>query len=426
MIVLVSGIGIILAHLFNSKGLKVLGVAFLDFGLPNRVYSFIHYSQHLHPITIYRSSLIRAAFSYVGTEITALTAGEAKNPKKTLPSAIKGVAYRICAFYILGTLVVGLLVPSNDPRLNLNSHDAASSPFVIAIQNSGIKALPSIINAALLSSAWSAASSDMYTSSRALYALALSGSAPAIFKRTTSWGLPWPSLIVTFMVGLLAYMSVGAGTAGQVFSWLANMLSVCGLISWTGTFFTYLRFDAGVKAQNIDRNLFPYKSPVRTIGAIYGLVLCCLFLLTNSFTVFVSAFFSNLTNPAEANVHIPRSAQMKGQWDTATFITGYFPILNAVFLYTGSYWYFKKQGLRVSMIPLHELVSLSFDKTKSFDQVTFVLFFPKPKDFVTEARDELRDGVDEEKSTPGGARVFIEKFKTVKLKISIERRQSFR
>ncbi|MBW0489160.1 hypothetical protein O181_028875 [Austropuccinia psidii MF-1] len=134
----------------------------------------------------------------------------------------------------------------------------------------------------------------MYTSSRALYALALSGSAPAIFKRTTSWGLPWHSLIFTFMVDLLAYMSVGAGTAGQVFSWLANLLSVCGLISWTGTFFTYLRFDAGVKAQN------------RTIGAIYGLVLCCLFLFTNSFTVF-----------------------MKGQWDMATFITSFFLILNA-------------------------------------------------------------------------------------------------
>ena len=90
-----------------------------------------------------RSVLIQASFSYIGTEITAITAGEAKNPKKSLPSAIKGVAVRICMFYILGTFVIGLLVPSNDPRLNLGSHDAASSPFVIAIENSGIKTLPS-------------------------------------------------------------------------------------------------------------------------------------------------------------------------------------------------------------------------------------------------------------------------------------------
>jgi amino acid transporter len=72
-----------------------------------------------------------------------MTAAEAKNPKKSLPRAIKGVAVRIALFYILGVLVIGLLVPSNNPRLNLNSHDATSSPFVIAIEKSGIKSLPS-------------------------------------------------------------------------------------------------------------------------------------------------------------------------------------------------------------------------------------------------------------------------------------------
>ncbi|MBW0518477.1 hypothetical protein O181_058192 [Austropuccinia psidii MF-1] len=309
--------------------------------------------------------LVQASFSFIGTEITALTAAEAKNPKKTLPSAIKGVAYRICIFYILGTFIIGILVPSNDPRLNLQSHTAASSPFVIAIENSGIKVLPSIINAALLSSAWSAASSDMYTSSRALYALALAGNAPAIFKRTTSWGLPWVAMMVSIMVALVAYMSVGSGGAGEVFGWLSNMTSVCGLLSWTGIFITYLRFDAGVKFQNIDRNVFPYKSPLRTMGAIYGLLFCCSILLTNSFTVF-----------------------MTGEWDTATFITGYFPIINIFFLYGGSYYYYKKQGVNVAPIPLQEL------------------------DFVTDARDESRDGVDDLESESSGLRTFAEKFKT--------------
>lgn len=76
----------------------------------------------------------------------------------------------ILIFYILGTFVIGLLVPSNDPSLNdpLHKGTAAASPFVIAISRSGIKGLPSVINACLLTSAWSAASSDLYTSSRAL------------------------------------------------------------------------------------------------------------------------------------------------------------------------------------------------------------------------------------------------------------------
>jgi amino acid transporter len=78
------------------------------------------------------------------------------------------VYIRILLFYIGGVTIIGLLVPSNDPGLGLGSGTAAASPFVIAIKRSGIKALPQIINACLLTSAWSAASSDLYTSSRAL------------------------------------------------------------------------------------------------------------------------------------------------------------------------------------------------------------------------------------------------------------------
>ena len=118
--------------------------------------------------------MTQAAFSYIGTEIVAIAAGEAKNPRRNLPKAIKRVYIRILLFYIGGTFIIGLLVPSNDPGLNLNSGDAASSPFVIAIETAGIKGLPSVINACLLTSAWSAGNSDLYCSSRALCEYALS------------------------------------------------------------------------------------------------------------------------------------------------------------------------------------------------------------------------------------------------------------
>ena len=108
-------------------------------------------------------------------------------------------------FYLLGTFCIGLLVPSNDPRLKLGSGTAASSPFVIAMNNAGIKALPSIINACLLTSAWSAASSDLYTSSRALYGLAANGSAPKIFLKTNRFGLPYLCVAVGTAFALLSY-----------------------------------------------------------------------------------------------------------------------------------------------------------------------------------------------------------------------------
>ena len=76
--------------------------------------------------------------------------------QKNLPKAIKRVYVRILLFYICGTFIIGLLVSSQNPSLRLNS-GTAKSPFVIAISSCGIKALPSIINACLLTSAWSAA-----------------------------------------------------------------------------------------------------------------------------------------------------------------------------------------------------------------------------------------------------------------------------
>lgn len=94
--------------------------------------------------------LIQAAFSYIGTEITAIAAGEAKNPKRNLPRAIKKVYFRIIVFYILGTFVIGLIANPNDPALNLSTSTAAKSPWVTAVNEAGIKSLPSVINGAFL------------------------------------------------------------------------------------------------------------------------------------------------------------------------------------------------------------------------------------------------------------------------------------
>ena len=122
-----------------------------------------------------------------------------------------------------------MLVPSTDPRLGSDG-TANGSPFVIAIVNAGIGGLPHVINAALLTSAWSAASSDLYTSSRALYGLSLSRNAPAIFRWTTRKGLPLPAIIVGCAFAFLAYMGSSSGSA-KVFGWFVNMTSVSGLMT---------------------------------------------------------------------------------------------------------------------------------------------------------------------------------------------------
>lgn len=133
------------------------------------------------------STLVNAAFSYGGVETVAVAAGEAENPRKNIPKAVRRVFWRILFFYVLGSLAIGVLVPYNDSNLlsaqKSGASGAAQSPWVIAIDRAGIKGLPSVINAVILTSASSSANSFLYTGSRYLYALAQNGQAPRIFLK---------------------------------------------------------------------------------------------------------------------------------------------------------------------------------------------------------------------------------------------------
>ena len=104
-----------------------------------------------------------------------------------------------------------MLLDLPPPRIQvhlLNGTDnAASSPFVIAAKLAGVKVLPSLINAVLLTVVLSAANSNVYSGSRILVGLAESGSAPNLFRRTTSSGVPYIAVAFTAAFGLLGFMN---------------------------------------------------------------------------------------------------------------------------------------------------------------------------------------------------------------------------
>lgn len=128
------------------------------------------------------STIINAAFAYVGVESVACAAGEAANPRKNIPKACRRVFWRILFFYVLGALAIGVLVPYTNPSLlsaqKAGVKSAAASPWVIAINIAGIPVLPHIINTVILSSASSSANAFLYSGSRYLYALAQNRQAP--------------------------------------------------------------------------------------------------------------------------------------------------------------------------------------------------------------------------------------------------------
>ncbi|KAK9424995.1 putative Amino acid permease/ SLC12A domain-containing protein [Seiridium unicorne] len=247
------------------------------------------------------SVLISAAFAFIGSEVTAIGAAETANPRKAVPNAIKGVWIRLVLFYLCSAFIIGILVSPYDPSLNLGS-TAAKSPFVIAIKNAGIPALPSIINAVLLTSAWSAGCADLFVSSRTLYGLYTRGHAPSFIGKVRSDGLPWVAVLIGAAFALISFMAGSSGQAGKVFGYFSNMTAICGMISWTCILFTAIRWQKGLKVQGIDRNTLAYKAPFQPYLSYYGMFMCIIVIIFGGFTAFLGTF------------------------DTSSFITTYFPI----------------------------------------------------------------------------------------------------
>lgn len=239
----------------------------------------------------------QATFSYGGSEMVVVAAGETENPRRNIPKAVRRVFWRIAIFYNLSIFLVSMCVSSKDPRL-LNAikegaPGVAASPFVIAIANSGIKVLPSIINAVVLTSALSAGNSFFYSSTRVLYATALDGKAPR-FLRYEKWGVPYACVGITTALSCLVYLNVSA-SASDVFFWISNLSAVSTLVVWTSISITYLRFYRGLKRHGIPRSSLPFRSPFQPYLAYFAAIFSATVAFFNGFDAFFPGHFSART-----------------------------------------------------------------------------------------------------------------------------------
>lgn len=237
--------------------------------------------------------MIYSAFSFnFGPELMVLTSGEMEAPRRNLPRAATRFIWRLLIFYALGALAIGIICPSDDARLTEGGAGAAASPWVVAISNAGIRGLDSVINAVIITSAWSSGNSVLYMSSRSLYSMAVAGSAPALFRRCSAGGVPYLAVLASASFAPLAYLSVGSGGSAVVFNWLVSLLNTTGFISWVLCCVIFFRFRAACAAQGLARADLPYVSVLQPYGAYVAFVAFGLFGLLNGFDVFFPGRFS--------------------------------------------------------------------------------------------------------------------------------------
>ena len=216
-----------------------------------------------------------AGFSFQGTELIGVAAGEAKNPKTAIPKAIKNTFWRIVIFYILAIGVISFLIPYNDPNLVNPNADITLSPFTIIFKQAGFTFAASVMNAVILTAVLSACNASMYSATRTLWYMGKTCHASPIFAKLTRNGIPYIALIATSLVGS-TFLLTSKFQNGVIFMWLVNISSLAGFIAWFGIALSHFRFRRAFIKQGNDINKLPYKSkffPIAPILAMFFILI---------------------------------------------------------------------------------------------------------------------------------------------------------
>ncbi|TLS29986.1 hypothetical protein PpBr36_02860 [Pyricularia pennisetigena] len=294
----------------------------------------LHYSGDLGRFLGFLQCLILASFTIAGPDYVAMAAGEAENPRKVMPRAFNAVFYRLTAFFILGSLAVGILVRYDDEELvkafNSDAPGAAASPYVVAMNRLRIGVLPHIVNAMVLTAAFSAGNSYVYCASRSLYGLALEGKAPKFLTRCTRNGVPLYSVLVVLAISLLSFLQV-SNSAAVVLSWFVSLVTASQLLNFAAICFTYTRFHKALAAQGIDRRTLPYRGWFQPIPAWMGMIACTTMAFVGGYTVF-----------------------LPGKWKTPDFLFSYTMIVVTPTLFVGWKLFKKTKFLKPEEVDLRK------------------------------------------------------------------------
>ena len=213
-------------------------------------------------------------YSFQGTELVDVAAGESKDPDRTIPKAIRTIFWRILLFYVLSIVVIGLLIPHNDPRLLENDlADIALSPFTLVFDNAGFPWAAALMNVVVLTTVLSAGNSGMYAATRLMHTLAVEGRMPKVFARVSSSGVPRNALYGVTILSALCFLTTFLQTQ-SVYVWLLNTTGMGGFLCWLGIGLSHWRFRRGLEKQGYDLSLLPYRSPFFPLGSVYAFVLC--------------------------------------------------------------------------------------------------------------------------------------------------------
>ncbi|MDR5587134.1 MULTISPECIES: amino acid permease [Clostridium] len=222
------------------------------------------------------SIFLIAGFSFQGTELIGVAAGESENPEKTIPKAIHSIFWRILIFYLGTIIVLGAIIPFTSAGLD-------TSPFTMVFERAGIAGAASLMNAVILTSVLSAGNSGMYASSRMLFSMAKEGMAPKIFAKTNKKGVPVNAVLLTTLIASACFLT-GIFAESTVYVWLVAASGLAGFIAWVGIAICHYRFRKAFIHQGKDLKSLKYKAILYPFGPILALIMCTIIMLGQGYS----------------------------------------------------------------------------------------------------------------------------------------------
>ena len=207
-------------------------------------------------------SLVLVMFSFGGVELVGITAGEAKDPRKSIPSAINNVVWRILIFYIGALGIMMILYPWNEVGTE-------GSPFVLIFDKIGIPGAAHIINFVVLTAALSAFNSGMFSTGRMLYNLSLQNNGPKYFGKLNKYQTPRRGILFSASFLLVAVL-LNYIIPEKVFMFISSVATVAVITSWTIILLTQIKFRQSKTKEEVGKLAF--KMPLHPLSSYVALV----------------------------------------------------------------------------------------------------------------------------------------------------------
>ncbi len=202
--------------------------------------------------------------SYMGVEIIGVTAGEALQPEKTIPRAMRTVTLRLILFYVLSITVMLSMTPWDRMGSGITG-----SPFVLAFAKAGVPYAAKIMNLVVITAALSSANTNLYLTSRTLFSLSQDRYVPKALESLDRNGVPYIALMVS-TAGMAAAILLAIFAPGRAFLLLYGVAVAGMFFVWGIILLAHLSFRRSIGQARVAE--LPIRLPVSPYSQIVALI----------------------------------------------------------------------------------------------------------------------------------------------------------